>query len=523
MARETLEARGISVAFPGVKALDRVDFRVEAGSIHALLGANGAGKSTLMKVLAGASPGYEGQVLRNGSPIALRSPSDAAAQGIRAVYQEVDTALVPSLSVAENILLDRLAGPERIPLLVDWKGLRRKAGEILERLHISLDLSGPAGALPLAQKQMVLIARALSGRGRFLLLDEPTASLSSAETEELFRLCRKLAREEGMAIVFVSHRLYEVTQICDAYSVLRNGVMVGGAPVTPETTAQEMMEKMLGHGPEALAYRRKRRPVGKDVLAAKHLSSADGSVKNVSLHIREGEIVGIAGLVGAGKSELCKTLFGALRMADGELLLRGRPVKLRTPADAVRRGIGLVPEERRKEGLLLEESVAWNLSLASLRRLSRLSFVRRRQTEVMAADIVRGLSLKTPSISQRVELLSGGNQQKVVVGKWLAGHCSVFLLDEPTKGVDVGAKAELFDLIRGLAEEGGSVLYASCENDELLALTDRIYVLFDGQVAAELITAETSEEELMHYAVGGGYPFRSQERGERNHGTDKEP
>lgn len=499
-----LEARGICVDFPGVKALDGVDFRLSPGEIHALVGANGAGKSTLMKVLSGANPAYRGQVLLDGSPVSLRSPAEAQRLGIQTVYQEVDQALAPALSAAENMLLDGLARPGR--LWVDWRGLYRQAEQLKRQLKMDFDVRMPVSRLTLAQKQMVLIARAVHNRCRILLLDEPTAPLSTVETETLFALCRRMVAEQQLAVVFISHRLPEVLRICSRYTVLRGGRLAASAPVTPQTTTGELVAHMLGAGGQAVR-RRTDAVSGSELLSVRGLSSRDGSVRDISLTVRQGEVVGLAGLVGAGKSELCKTLFGILPRAAGTILLDGRPAECRSPVDAVACGMGLVPEERRREGLFLREGVDFNLGVTCLKQCSRLSFLSRKKLDANARTQIGALGIKTPSPGQRVGLLSGGNQQKTVVGKWLAAGCRLYLFDEPTKGVDVGAKAELLRLIASLAGTGCGAVYASAEPDELLQVTDRIYVLYGGRVAAELVTAHTSEEEIMHYAVGGKAPF----------------
>ena len=500
----TLEAKDICVEFPGVKALEHVDFQLVSGEIHALVGANGAGKSTLMKVLAGIYPDYHGEVQLDGRAVELRTPAAAQSAGIQIVFQEVDQALAPALSAAENMLLDELGKPGR--LWVNWQTLYQQAEKLKDQLHMDFDVHTPVSRLTLAQKQMVLIARALHSQCRILLLDEPTAPLSAVETESLFGLCRSLVKERQIAIVFISHRLPEVLRICDRYTVLRNGRFAASGAITPQTAAGELVTHMLGTGMESVRSRVSR-PVGGELLSVHGLSSRDGSVRDISLTVRHGEIVGLAGLVGAGKSELCKALFGILPRFAGEILLDGRPANLRTPADAAALGMGLVPEERRKEGLFLGESVSFHLGISSLRRWSRLSFLSRKKLEQNAWTQIEKLEIKTPSPRQRMELLSGGNQQKAVVGKWLAADCRLYLLDEPTKGVDVGAKSELLHVMTELAQTGCGVLFASADPDELLQATDRIYVLYGGRIAAELVTARTSEEEIMHYTVGGRTPF----------------
>ena len=506
MEKITLGTRNVSIEFPGVKALSDVNFEIETGKIHAVLAANGAGKSTLMKVLAGANPGYTGDVLYNGNVVELRKPAAAKELGIQIVYQEVDMALIPSLSVAENVMFNYLVMNTGHKQMVNWGKIRREAKEVLHRLNIDLDVTRLVSTLSLAQKQMVLIARAIQSSCNFLILDEPTAPLSDTETEELFRLCKHLIETENLASIFISHRLHEVLQICDSYTVMRNGTIVDNSPITAETTTKEIVEKMLGRSFEE-NFPKEYVDIGEKALAVEHLSNADGSVNDVSFYVRRGEIVGIDGLVGAGKSELCKTLFGALKKSSGTITLNGKTLKIRTPSDAVRNRIGLVPEERRKEGVLVSETVDFNLSAACLSKFCHLSFINRKKTADNAKQFVKSLDIKTPSIYQAVRNLSGGNQQKVVVGKWLADDCDVYIFDEPTKGVDVGAKAEIFKLINEIAKQQNCVIYASCENSEILSITDRIYVMFDGKIMAELVTADTCEDEIMHYAVGGTDAF----------------
>ncbi|MHC1787150.1 MAG: sugar ABC transporter ATP-binding protein [Christensenellales bacterium] len=502
MEKITLGTRNVSIAFPGVKALSNVDFEVTTGEIRAVVGANGAGKTTLMKVLAGANADYTGEVLLNGRPVELRTPIAAKRLGIQIVYQEVDTALVPTFSVGENVMLnDTVLNTAGKPLM-HWGRLYRQAQEVLDRLHIKVNVRTQVQNLSLAEKQMVLIARAIQSKCSFLILDEPTAPLSDAETRELFGLVQHLRETENVAIVFISHRINEIIQICDKYTVMRNGAVVDTSPVTARTTTKEIVEKMLGRTFEE-SFPKEATRIGDKLFEVDKLSGADGKVKGVSLHVREGEIVGIAGLVGAGKSELCKTIFGALKRTSGRVSLRGRDLKITIPTHAVKHRIALVPEERRKEGVLVSESVNFNLSAASLGQFCTASFINRSKLRANARRFVEELAIKTPSLSQVVRNLSGGNQQKVSVGKWLAADCSVYLFDEPTKGVDIGAKQEIFHLINNIAKRGNGVIYASCENSEILSITDRVYVMYGGQIVAELKTADTSEDEIMNYAVGG--------------------
>ena len=503
MDQITLETRKVSIEFPGVKALSDVDFQVSTGEIRALVGANGAGKSTLMKVLAGANPSYQGEVLLNGEVVELRDPSAAKKLGIQIVYQEVDTALIPTLSVAENVMLNNTVMNTKGRPVVNWSKMRQEAREVLGRLNIkNINVRTLVQDLSLAQKQMVLIARAIQSQCNFLILDEPTAPLSDTETVELFRIVQHLRDTENIGVIFISHRIHEIIQICHQYTVMRNGEIVGTRDVTAETTSKEIVEMMLGRTFEE-NFPKEEVQLGEEFFEVKDLTDIEGKVNGVSMHMKRGEIIGIAGLVGAGKSEFCKTLFGCYKRGGGEVILNGKHLKIKTPSDAVRERIALVPEERRKEGVLVNEDVSFNLSAASLGKFCVASFINKAKTDANAKKYVEQLGIKTPSIRQWVRNLSGGNQQKVAVGKWLAADCDVYIFDEPTKGVDVGAKQDIFRLIYDIAKAGNGVIYASCENSELLSITDRIYVMYDGKIMAELVTADTSEDEIMHYSVGG--------------------
>ncbi len=496
----TLEMQDISISFPGVQALRGVSFGTQTGLCHALVGANGAGKSTLMKVLAGAYAHYDGRILLDGREVRIRRPREAKDLGIEVVYQEVDTALVPTLSVGENIMLDRLVNDMGGRQLVRWRSLHEQARGILEQLHVKLNTRLPVGGLSLAQKQMVLIARALCRECRFLILDEPTAPLSGSETEELFRVIRGILRRD-IGVIFISHRLPEVLEICQRITVLRDGQRVDELPMDGMGPAR-IVELMLGRRFEE-TFPKRRVPIGATLFSVKGLD--DGSkVREVDLFVRAGEIVGVAGLVGAGKSELCKALFGASAARCREATIGGRPYRLRDPHAAVLQGLGLVPEERRSEGILVGESVTVNLTAASLADFSgRLGFLRFAAERRAARTMIQKLDIRTPSEAQKVGYLSGGNQQKVSLGKWLMADAEVYIFDEPTKGVDVGAKRDIFELIGLLAESGKAILYASCEFAEVLGISDRIYVLYDGRIVKELAAAEASEEKLLFYATGG--------------------
>jgi simple sugar transport system ATP-binding protein len=490
----------ISITFPGVNALSCVRFRTETGISHALVGANGAGKSTLMKVLAGAYSHYSGRILVDDREVRIRSPRDAKKLGIEVVYQEVDTALVPTLSVGENIMLDLMVNDMGARQVVRWRSLHEQASQIMNTLNVDLDTRLPISKFSLAEKQMVLIARALSKKCRFLILDEPTAPLSRAETDELFRVIRDIA-SRNIGVIFISHRLPEVIEVCERITVLRDGQCVGERR-TNEMDVPHIVEMMLGRRFEE-NFPKLRVPIGDTVFSVAGLSD-ESKIRDVDLHVRSGEIVGIAGLVGAGKTELCKALFGASVVHCREAHFKGKPYRFISPHDAVLQGVGLVPEERRREGVLVGESVGTNLTAASLADFSgKLGFLRFGAERRVVRGMIEQLDIKTPSESQKVGFLSGGNQQKVSVGKWLIANVELYLFDEPTKGVDVGAKRDIFELIGRLAEARKSVIYASCEFVEMLGITDRIYVLYDGRICKELETARTTEEELLFYATGG--------------------
>lgn len=502
MERIKIETRNVSIEFPGVKALSDVNFSIETGDVRAVVGANGAGKSTLMKVLAGANPGYTGEVLLNGQPVELRTPGASKKLGIEIVYQEVDMALFPSQTVAENIMMNELITGMKRKVAINWANIRKEAQAALDRLHIDINVNKMVGELSLAQKQLVLIARAVHGSCNFLILDEPTAPLSTAETEKLFTLVDHLTKTENIAVIFISHRLQEVLRICKTITVMRNGQIVENYPISESTTIKSIVDQMLGRSFEE-NFPKVKGHVGELAFEVRDLCDEDGVLKNVSLHVRKGEIVGVSGLVGAGKSELCKTIFGAHPKKSGQVLFMGNELRIRTPTDAVRCKLGLVPEERRKEGVLVDETVYFNLAAAALPKYSNGIFISKKKQLANAANYIKSLGIKTPSASQLVAFLSGGNQQKVAVGKWLAADCEVYIFDEPTKGVDVGAKHDIFKLIQDIASAGKCVLYVTSETSEILAITDRTYVMYDGRITAELTTENTTEDEIMFYSTGG--------------------
>lgn len=495
-----LQMKDISIEFPGVKALKNVSFTAESGKVHAVVGANGAGKSTLMKILSGAYNHYTGQIFMQEELMHITSPKASKEKGIQVVYQEVDTALVPYLSVAENILLDEISNDMGKAFFIDWKSIYKKAEEVLKVLNINIPVKKLAEELTLAEKQMILIARAISNQCKFLILDEPTAPLSNNETEKLFKVVRDL-KSKNVGVIFICHRLPELFEICDEVTVLRDGEFVISKEIK-DITQNEIVEHMLGKSFKQSFQ--KRNFVSKEIILKVENLRDKHKLKGVNLYASRGEILGIAGLVGAGKTELCNAIFGASEQVTGDIIIKGKKVKIKSPSDAVKNKIALIPEERRKEGILTEESIALNISSTDLNKFSKiLGFLNLKKEREISLDLIRKLQIKATNENQKVALLSGGNQQKVVVGKWLHTDAEIFIFDEPTKGVDVGAKEDIFKLIRNLADQGRTVIYASCEMSELLGITDRIYTVYDGRIAVELKTDETNEEELLFYSTGG--------------------
>jgi len=494
-----LEMKNISMEFPGVKALSNVDFSVKNGEVHALIGANGAGKSTLMKVLGGVNKGFEGTIHINGEQVKISNPHDAKKLGIVVVYQEVDTALIPYLTVAENIMLDYLVSEQK-KFFVDWKFIRSEAKKSLEKLEMKIDVNKLVSELTLSEKQMVLISRAVFQDAKYLILDEPTAPLSVEETRRLFGIVETL-KSQGVSVIFISHRLDEIFQICERITILRDGELVGTHELS-ELTIESVVEKMLGKKLENTLPKL-------DVELGDVQVEVEGLSDNKMLHdinfnVRKGEIVGLSGLVGAGKTELCRLLFGVDRIHSGKIKINGKDVTPKNSSQAVKNKMALVPEERRKEGILVNENIETNLTLPTLNNYCSVAFMSRQSIKKQAKDLIDIVGIVTPTEMQRVANLSGGNQQKVSIGKWIISDADLYIFDEPTKGVDVGSKSDIYLLIGELAKKGKSVIYATCEFNEILGITDRTFVMYDGAIAKELKTTETSEEELLYYSTGGG-------------------
>ncbi|GFN30637.1 sugar ABC transporter ATP-binding protein [Paenibacillus xylaniclasticus] len=493
-----LTMSGIVKSFSGVPALKSVDFDLRGGEVHALLGANGAGKSTLIKILSGAYSSDGGVIAIDDKPVVIRTPSDAKANGIHCVYQEVDTVIVPHMTVAENVMLDRIASSGGSPW-VRWRQIEEEAASILRRLDADIPVRKPAGLLSLAEKQLVVIARLLAENAKFVILDEPTAPLSLEEAERLFRVVDQL-KKDGIGLVFISHRLPEVFRISDRITVMRDGEKVTTS-VASDTSADEVVTSMLGRSFEE-EFPKIEAPIGEVVLRVDGVSQGQ-RVRNVSLEARSGEIVAIVGLVGAGKTELSRALFGADSRSGGTVRVNEAEVPSGDPAAAIAAGLVLVPEERRKQGILVGETVMRNLSLPFLQSISKLGFISGAQEAKTADSLIARLGVKTASRHELTAHLSGGNQQKVSIGKWLPTKADVFLFDEPTKGVDIGAKSDIFRIIGELAKSGKAVVYLTCEFSEALGIADRILVMYDGQIVKSFNRGEASQEELLLHASGG--------------------
>ena len=495
-----LSMTGIRKSFPGVVALDGVDLTLHAGEVHMLLGENGAGKSTLMKILSGAYRKDSGTIRVHGHAVEIGSPRDALARGIRVIYQELH--LVPHLSVAENVFLG--AAPTRFPGVIDWRQLSESTARLLADLGMNLDADTPLYRLSLAQRQMVEIAKALREQASILVMDEPTSALTSREVDQLFALIARLVMR-NVAVVYITHRLDEVYRIGHRVTVLRDGKHVATAPLSGVTVDE--LVRLMANRDLTEHYPRRRVAPGKELLRVEGLGRK-GALADISFSLSAGEVVGIAGVLGAGRSELARVLAGADRSDAGRMFCDGVEVSFRTPADAIAKGIGLLPEDRKAQGVVAALTVARNVSLPHGRRLARAGFLPSQCEERLAEPVVKDLRVKATS-TQAVKLLSGGNQQKVVLGKWLAGDARVFIFDEPTRGVDVGAKVEIYHLMNRLTESGAAIIMISSELPELLGMSDRIIVMRGGRIRGEFDARVATQEAILSAALGLTAPVLS--------------
>ncbi len=482
-----LELSGISKRFPGVQALKDVRFDIEPGEIHALMGENGAGKSTLIKIISGVYQADEGEMRLNGQKVSFSNPREAQKAGVATIFQEL--ILYPELTVAENIFMGH--APRNRFGMIDWSEMRRRSREILESLDIyDMDVNAKVGSMSVAKRQRVEIAKALSQNARILIMDEPTAALTEADVQRLFAIVQRL-KERGVSIIYISHRLEEIFKLATRVTVLRDGQYVDTRPVSA-TSEKDLIGMMVGRTIEEL-FPKLPTTIGKPVLEVRNLVRRPAT-RGVSLVVREGEIVGLAGLVGSGRTELAHILFGITPAQEGEILIDGQPVRVSHPGKAMQLGIAYVPEDRGNQGLIKQMRVRENMSLAVLRSLTRLGLVDGAQERSLAARFVSDLTVRTPSIEQVVNKLSGGNQQKIVVSKWLASKPRLLIMDEPTRGVDVGAKSEIHRLISELAQQGLAILMISSELPEILGMSDRVLVMREGRIVAEFSREQATQE-----------------------------
>ncbi len=485
-----VEMTGISKVFGGIRALDDVSFSVRAGEVHALLGENGAGKSTLMKILAGAHQATTGEIRIGGERVSVASPHDSRALGIGIIYQEL--ALAADLTVAENIFLGEL------PPLVNAKKLRERAASLLQDLGFAIDPGALVGSLPLAFQQAVEIAKAMSRRVRILILDEPTAVLAPPEVERLLDVVRGLS-QRGVSVIYISHRLNEIFRIADQITVLKDGRTVG-TYAAADMDEHRLIPLMVGREATQL-FPKVARSAGEELLRVENLSAA-GLVKDVSFTLRAGEVLGIAGLIGSGRTELARAIFGADRLESGAVTLAGRRVTIHTPRQGVAAGVGLVPEDRKGQGLVLAMPIRQNVTFTTLRRFTNGLGMLRRAAERAAVDtIARRTTIRAKNLDLPVSSLSGGNQQKVVLAKWLDAGCKVIILDEPTRGVDVGSRSEIYGLIEALAATGLGVILISSDLIEVIGAADRVLVMSGGRISGSLSRGELSEARIMQLAL----------------------
>ncbi|MCS1410305.1 MAG: Ribose import ATP-binding protein RbsA [Verrucomicrobia subdivision 3 bacterium] len=490
-----LEVVGVSKRFPGVLALDQVGMRMGRGEIVAVIGENGAGKSTLMKILAGVQLADSGEVRIEGVPVEINSVGKALNQGIALIHQELN--LADNLDVGANIFLGR--EPRRMGLVIDKARITRESAQHLKQVGLEVDPDLIVSGLAIGRQQMVEIAKALSVNARVLIMDEPTSSLSQRETEQLFVVIKDLAGK-GVSIVYISHRLGEVEELADRVVVLRDGKNAG--ELNRDEISHDSMVKLMVGREVSQFYPHEPHEPGEVVLEIKELRTLAHPNQTLSFAIRRGEIVGVFGLVGAGRTEMLQTLFGVTPALDGVLRIDDTEVRIQSPRNAIRAGLTLVPEDRKQQGLILEMAVRENMSLATLRRDQRKGFLNHAREREISSEMVKRLNVKTPSEDQIVRLLSGGNQQKVVLGKWLARNPKVLLLDEPTRGIDVGAKAEIYSLMEQLAKTGVAILFVSSEMEEILGMSDRTLVMHEGRITGELSRSDLNEENVMRLATG---------------------
>ncbi len=489
-----LKMTGITKSFPGVKALKNVNFDLDTGEVHALVGENGAGKSTLMKILSGVYRSDEGRIELRGRDVTNSGLKNMLASGISVIYQELN--LVNNLSIAENIFLGR--EPRHPSGLIDWKAMYGNVEELMASFHIELDARAKVYTISPAFQQVVEILKAISLKSDILVMDEPTAPLTGNEVDRLFEIIAGL-KAKGVSIIYISHRLEELSHVADRVTVLRDGECIITKPYG-ELTVDEIIKHMVGRQLTEQYPQSSYVPKG-EMLRVEGLSK-EGVCRNVNFTVQSGEIVGFTGLVGAGRTEIMELIYGHRKKDAGRIFMKGREIKIKKPRDAVRQGIGLIPEERKKQGLILGMSLFDNSAITVLDKYSRFGFLQRRIITGKVKKIIRDIAIKTPSTKQQAQNLSGGNQQKVVLSKWFIRDCDLYIFDEPTRGIDVGAKLEIYKLMQNLAAAGAGIIMVSSELTEIMNMSDRIEVVYDGRIVKEFAKGEASEEEVMEYSLG---------------------
>ena len=494
MKRKILELKGITKQFPGVLALDKVSIDLHEGEVLGLVGENGAGKSTLIRILAGDYTKDAGRIVMNGETVDFHSPSDSQNMGIRVIYQDLNT--LDTLSVAENIFVGALPRTRKMRI-VDWKKLFADASAVLARMEVDIDPKDVVGNLSVHEKQMVEIARAISQEAAILVMDEPTAALGEKDTESLFNIVRKL-KSRGVAIIYISHRLEEVFQITDRITVLRDGEKIGTVS-TPETDKESLISMMVGRELDDF-YQKRQLPVGPTLLEVKHLT-IKGIIDDISFDLKSGEIVGLFGLMGSGRLNVVNALFGIEKIDSGRIEIEGKPLSINGPSQALKLGMGFMPVDKKLEGLALDLSVSSNIIMANVDNIGRWGLLNRRLEMRKARKWVDDVNIKTPAMRTPASNLSGGNQQKIVLAKLLETGSRVFLMNEPTRGIDVGAKADIYRMMECLCEAGAGIVMLSSDMLEMLSMADRIYVISEGRITGEFSRRQADQETLLHAAT----------------------
>lgn len=492
-----IKLNGVSKIFPGVRALDSVDLDVYPGEVHGLIGENGAGKSTLIKILTGVHKNDTGTIEIEGKKVRIESPRDAMSFGITAIYQELN--IVQQLSVAENVFLGREIKSGKSNRFLNIKEMREKSKQLLMEMGQNIDTRMNVSKLGIGQQQMVEIARAMCIKTKLLIMDEPTSSLTGREVRELFKTVRSL-KEKGIAIIFISHRLEEVKEICDRITVMRDGRKIDTLPVE-NAEIDDLIRMMVGRSLEQ-QFPKVKTEIGEEALRVENLTKK-GVFKDINFKVNKGEIIGFAGLVGAGRTEVMRAVFGADEYDSGGIYIDGKAVKITSPKDAMRLRMAFLTEDRKGQGLILDNTINFNINIASYKENSPGVFLNINRLKEIARDIIRKLAIKPPNESFTIRQLSGGNQQKVVVAKWLNTKARIFIFDEPTRGIDVGAKVEVYNIINSLVKEGAAIIMVSSELPEILGMSDRIYIMHEGRIKGEMNRHEATQENIMKVATGG--------------------